>query len=411
MRKVLAFLALASVVGHVAGCRKDQPAPVAAEPKPAPAVQQAAVALAQVPSPTEDPAQPSQATLDMRTAIEAIGNQATYSPEAEARLLAALKHPDQDVRGHAAWGLGRLAPQSKAAIPQLILALSDPVWAVQHNAAWALVRFSTEARPALQQALKDSDVRRRVRAGKALLEIGADQTAVVEPVLLAAWPQADTDDVRAVILEALGMLQPPGPATLQQLAAALDTPLAGVALGSLARQGPAAVQTVPAVVKVTQSKDKDLRLAAAVTLGEIGVGSAEATGALAVLLDDAKEHVSASAAGALSKLQAHDVLATALQSPSERVRQNAARGLAGTPQLDERRVHLLLQAMTDKAWSVRLIAVGAFHGHDGPVVLPAVPALGKALKDEHEAVRAQARASLEQMKNEPARKLLIKAGK
>lgn len=389
-----------------ASCQKAPatPAPTAAPPQlmaPAPAPAAAAV------TETADPGHPSDATRAMRAQIESLGEKRVYSEQAEQQLLAALTHPDQDVRGHACWGLGRMAPQTRAAIPALVKAMADPVWAVQHNAAWALVQFGELARPSLVAALADPTVPRRVRAAVALAGMeGA--SAQAEPVLLAAWEQADAD-TRAAILQGLGLLKPPSAAAVTLITTSLVGPLAMAALESLGAMGPAAAAAVPALVRIAKdSKDKQLLRKMPEVLGSAGVASPEVTAWLQTMLDSGDEHLCAAASGALSQLNAVDALAAALKSPSKRVRLHAVQGLAAIAELTDRRLELLLQAFDDREWEVRLGAVAAFHGRQEKLAAKAIPALIEALKDEHEAVRGHAKATLDQLKAAIAHGALLK---
>ncbi len=333
----------------------------------------------------------------MRLELEALGEKRSYSAAVEARLLAGLTHADQDVRGHACWGLGRMAPQTRAAIPALVQAMADPVWAVQHNAAWALVEFGELARPALEAALTDAALPRRVRAAVALAGM-AGAAPKAEPVLLAAWAAADPD-TRTAILQGLSKLKPPSAAAVALAAGCLEGPLAMPALDAVAAMGPAAAAALPTLVKMaTSSKDKQWLRKLPEVLGALGVATAEVTGLLQTMLDSGDEHLCAAASGALSQLNAIDALGTALKSPSKRVRMNAVQGLAAIRVLDEPRLALLLLAFDDREWQVRLAAVAAFHGRQEKLATKAIPALIKATKDEHEAVRGHAKATLDLLK-------------
>jgi HEAT repeat protein len=350
----------------------------------------------------------------LRTAIEAIGEKAIYSSAAEAQLLAALAHPDQDVRGHAAWGLGKLAPASKAGIPLLIKTLSDPIFAVQHNAAWALAKFGQDAKPLLVAALRDPDVRRRVQAAHALLPLAADLSSEIQPVLLASYDQADSE-TRGVVLTALGQLQQPSPEVISLLGtavAATDPDAARLAVLSLGRLGAAAAPTIPAMLArlgtIAPGKDKELRGAIVAALAEIRPTTPAATAALTLLLDDDNEHVAAAAADSLSKLEAYDALASALHSKSSRVRQNTVQALAAAPELNARRVELLLTVFADKDQKVRMMAVASFHGRKEPAAQAAIPALAKALRDVDANVQGHARTSLEEI-GSPAALRALKA--
>lgn len=357
-----------------------------------------------------DPGRPTPEISAERIAIEKIGKEKNYSRENEARLVKALDHIDQDVRGHAAWGLGEMAPDTIGAIPALIKALGDPIWAVQHNAAWAFSKFSrADVEPLLLDALRDPLPVRRIRAAKVLLDFSPDVSPEVEPVLLASYQVAENQP-RMVALMAMGQLSPVSETTVATLGDALgsdDETLALNAANSIGELGPAAQSAIPMLVAAAGHKKSDVRRSVASALGLIGVKSAIVLETLVKLLDDPKDGPADEAAQALSKLDALDALADAYANRGPRTRKNVVNAWRASGSMDPRRIEKLIGALADSDPSVRLAAAGAFLERDVP---EAVPALAKAVGDSDGAVAGHARTALERMANPAAKSALAKLG-
>ena len=384
---------------------KPSAAPSSAAKKPA----EPPVAAPKPNPPAVDPGAPSANTLLVREQIEGIGKKAEYSEAAEKRLIEALKHEDQDVRGHACWGLGRMAPKTSKAVPDLVTALGDPVWAVQHNAAWALKKFGKDAFPGLLEAAKSEDPRRASRAAGTLLGMGYEQQEELEKALHRG--AAVKGDPHAVLasLSAMGSLKQPQKETLDLLIAQLGNPDASfvkacaVAVGRIDKS---AAPAIPAMLKAAEHKDKRVRLVVAESLGQMGVPDPKAIALLSQLLGDKKDRPALGAASALSKLDAVDALAEAMKSKSSRKRRFAIESLRSVEKLTARRVSLIVQGMSDKDWQVRLTAAAALHRRKGTEAHAATGALAKLLKDDNEVVSGQAAAVLQGFETPAARKAL-----
>jgi HEAT repeat protein len=107
-----------------------------------------------------------------------------------APLTEALSHPDEDIRGAAAYTLGKFRDRSKSAVPALINLLNDDVPFVRVSAATALWKIdanSESAVPPLVELLeqKTASPHDRSYAAKALGSIGPHANAAV-PALIAA---------------------------------------------------------------------------------------------------------------------------------------------------------------------------------------------------------------------------------
>ena len=396
--------AVAAAAAFVVTRSSQKPEVPASKPAPAatsqaPAQLPAPATAAAAPTDTFDPAKPSEATRKMRLEIESYGKAEKHTAAIEAKLVAALQHGDQDVRGHACWSLGRLAPASKAALPKLVAAMGDPVWAVRHNASWALKRFAGDGEAAFRRALGDKDERVRVRAAMGLVELGAKDQAGVESVL-AAGLRAKDERIQIGAIAAIGSLQQVSGETVATLVKLLDHEdrrMRDAAVVSAGLLGSQAKPAVPGLLKLLKHEKKRVRMAAAQSLGRIGDSSPTVLAALVEQLGDKKDRAALGAAEALSRLGAIDALGKALASPSRRTRAAAAQALGMVKELDKPRVTLLLKALADKEWTVRIAGAAVFHGRPEDAAQGAVKALKKLSKDPNSAVAGQAKASLEQM--------------
>lgn len=358
-----------------------------------------------------DPGKPTPEVRAERTAIEEIGKKGEYSAENEAKLVKALEHFDQDVRGHGAWGIGVLAPKSRAALPALIKALGDEIWAVQHNAAWSLAKFDrSETEALLLAALEDPHPTRRIRSAKALLDLNAkDFTPKVEPVLLKSFEEAATQP-KTVALQAMGKLSPPSESSVALLASSVASELDEVATNAvqaLAELGPAAQSAIPALCSAHKHKKQDVRIGVATALGAMGVRSPLVVETLIAMLDDTKDNPADKAAQSLAQLEAWDELDKAFATQGPRTRRFIVSAWRVGTTEEARRVERLIAALSDADPAVRLAAAGGFLDRDSA---EAVPALAKAMGDSDNAVAGHARSALERMSNPAAKAALAQKG-
>ena len=393
--------------------------PASQAPANSAAAPQSAAAQPAAPQPAEpkakpapyDPGKPTPEISAERKTIEAIGKSKDYSPANEARLVQALSHIDQDVRGHAAWGLGELAPKTRGAIDGLIGVLGDEIWAVQHNAAWALAQFErADVEQKLVGALSDASPTRRIRASKALMDLNAEEfTPKVESILLAAYDRT-TSQPRTVALQAMGQLRPPSESTIALLSSAIssdDDALVSNAVNALSGLGPAAQSAVPVLVTAYKHKKQEVRRGVASALANIGSKVPLVFETLIAMLDDTKDGPADEAAQALARLEAWDVLDQAFSTKGPRTRKFVVSAWRQGKTDETRRIGRMIAALDDVDPGVRLAAAGGFLDRDVP---DAVPALAKAMRDPDSAVAGHAKTALERMKNPAAKAALNRKG-
>lgn len=407
MQKSIWILAAVVLLAGAAWLVLSKPAAVPSSPTP----QSASSAATAAPEATEaadppvettpvaDPAGAPEASVRaLRAKIEGYGKKEEHSAAIEAELVEALKSPDQDVRGHAAWSLGRLAPKTQAAIPALVTAFGDPVWAVSHNATWAVLRFDRAlAEPPLLAALSGESPTRAIYAGRALLQLDAAKlTPVVEPVLQKHFAESRGTD-RVAAIEAISRCKPASAASVALLIGEVErdgSTFRGDAIAAMAELGGDAKPAIPVLLEMLKEKDSRIRVVSADALGRIGEASKEVVAALEAMLDDPKEKAAIAAADSLSMLGQLDALAAATQSKSTKVRANAITGLASIDSLDGKRVEIVLGCVDDKAWEIRLQVAAALSHAKIEKSDRVKAALTKLSADEQSAVADQAKAGL-----------------
>jgi HEAT repeat protein len=236
--------------------------------------------------------------------------------EAAGDLAQALRDGDPDVRAAAVAALGAIVPESKAAVDGLARALTDEDWFVRLHAAQALQKFGPKgaaASAALIQALKPNDFVkdfRPVRCGAAMVALSRIDPASKE--LEAAC--------RMVVSKLLE----------DERQGSFGARATGARL--LGDCGSAALPAAPALTRLLQDPDGDVRVAAAEALLKIAPDKAAP---LAVLLDALKHSdllIRSRAAQALGgrgpqAAGAADALRAALQDPEPEVRRAAQEAL------------------------------------------------------------------------------------
>ena len=194
-------------------------------------------------------------------------------------LVEQLGHVSPTVRQPSAWALSQLGESASAAVPALVRALRDPDVRVRWGAATALGRMGRQAdtaESALWQTTLDRDTDVRCAALMALRQVLSSRHSQARSAL-GECLQSPVPDVRAEGIATLSVLHSKWDDAERR---AIVAPLAGIFATS----------------------DDDLRLAAAVLLGDLGLSAAEALAELAGATDDIDEHVQAAALRAVGRI-------------------------------------------------------------------------------------------------------------
>ena len=241
----------------------------------------------------------------------ALGELGPAAREAGDALAAALRDADPDVRCAAVAALGAIVPEGKGPVEGLARALTDEDWFVRLNAAQALQQFGPKAAaaaPALLQAMKPNDLIkdfRPVRCGAAMIALSR-----IDPSARELEPAC-----RMMI----------GKLLEDERQGSFGARATGARL--LGECGAAALPAVPALAKLLQHPDGDVRVAAAEALLKIAPekhGDAS-VGALADALKHADLLIRRRAAEALGgrgpqASAALPALRAAVQDPEPEVR-------------------------------------------------------------------------------------------
>jgi HEAT repeat protein len=186
-------------------------------------------------------------------------------------LIKDLRAPDEKLRQRAAAALGTIGPAAKAAVADIVKAIREGQ--LTEAALLALPPIGRAAIPSLVEMLKDTDVRLRQPALKALHDLG--------PAAREALPA---------------------------LIAALSDREGGVRIGAahvLEALGPDAAEAAPVLIANLQSSQPQVRYSAALALGTIGAAAKEARRPLLECLLDPDEGVRYAAALSLGRIDPH----------------------------------------------------------------------------------------------------------
>jgi len=213
-----------------------------------------------------------------------------------------------------AWALVTLKPDNadfaELAIPHLTNGLTSKRSLARREAADALGRIGSSAKsavPALAAALKDPVADVRAEAVVALAEIGSNPTDNVP--LVARMLNDPAAEVRYAAVFALGTYGPKAqvvaPLLLSKMATSRDRFERTVAAWAAVRVAPGKKTNkaaLPLMVAALQLPNPEGRVAAARTLGIIGVGSKAAIAALKKATQDEDKAVRDAAASVLKKI-------------------------------------------------------------------------------------------------------------
>jgi hypothetical protein len=141
--------------------------------------------------------------------LREMGQPFTSSETGLAILIAALSHPDIEVRSRAEGALGDLGARAKPAIPALIRSVERrgrvATGHISINGIWALGQIGPDAKsaiPLLESIVQERTGRERVFAAEALMGVGGDSSAAV-----AALEKALEDEDRQARKEAAEVLR------------------------------------------------------------------------------------------------------------------------------------------------------------------------------------------------------------
>jgi HEAT repeat protein len=125
--------------------------------------------------------------------VRALNAYRILGPLAVPDLIAALRNPDEGVRGSAAQCLGEMRERAQVAVPALIATLSQRNSYVEGVEALGKIGPpAKQAIPALMKALNDTDAYRRWCVAKALVNIDPSTTNTVPGLTIALKEGAKT---------------------------------------------------------------------------------------------------------------------------------------------------------------------------------------------------------------------------
>lgn len=244
--------------------------------------------------------------------------------EAGPALGTALRDPDPEVRSAAVFALGACTPDTAGTIEGLARALSDEDWFVRLGAARALENFGSRAAPALPalvRALQPNDLIkdfRPVRCGAVMVAISKidPRSRELEPAFKMVIGKLLEDEhqgsfgARATGARLLGDCGPAAQSTVPALVKLLQDPQGDVRIAAAeallkiapAREGEPALEVL---ARALGCPEPLVRVRAGEILGRLGPKSRRALPALRAALQDPEPEVQRAAAQAV-----HDLLAS-----------------------------------------------------------------------------------------------------
>lgn len=302
---------------------------------------------------------------------------------ADAALEKAAAADDQLLGEIAAWARAEIRPDDQACVAEALRRLrggltnTDPEIRKAAVSGLSDIAESSDKTVRLELAtafagmLTDADPGVGTAAGAALVRLGGDAVAAVEPLL--AKPAT-----RLAAAEVLAAVGPAAKPALPALVAALADPeedFAGDAALAIAAIGPDAASAVPDLQKrLADDVPAEVRYAAAFALGSLGPAAEPAAARLAELSQSEDTLLATVAVWAALKIK------------------------PGETALFDRAVPLLRRALTSEREIVRLEAAVSL-GEIGPAAKTAIPMLEMVAEDDPaKAVRAAAAAAVKRVR-------------
>jgi HEAT repeat protein len=302
------------------------------------------------------------------------------------------------------WAVGQEPKPEGPAIQPLVEKLGDKEDKVRFDAVVEMSKLGEKAQPAvgeLTKLLADPNPNIRLAAAHALGTIGPAAKDAVPALLEALSDTAMTNSGFPVWVPASVALGKIGPETVPPLVEMLkssDKQKQQAAANALAQIGPAAKEAVGPLVAILQQNDPETRTAMMIGLIGIGPEAKEAVPALITMLDSDDFHTQYWAQRTLAAIgpeakPAVPKLIELLSTGAVSVRRHSAIALGDIgPGIGQEGLDALIQGLGDWQEPVREDAVVAL-GKLGDFAQPAVPTLRKILDNRRIAARvATARA-------------------
>jgi HEAT repeat protein len=343
-----------------------------------------------------------------REAVLALAAIGPGAADAVPDLTGVLDDEDTLLDGPAVFALGSIGPKAKAAHPQvrkLADAEGSPPF-LKTVCLWALARMDPddqelvrEVVPQLVEALTAPEPRLRAAAARALIDLDPDPE-ILRPVMQKALEEASPEALNDM-LDALASL---GEKAVPRLIKALEREeVRAKAAAVIARIGPDAKATVPALIAALGDKNPETCNEVLFALAAIGPDAAEAVPAIIQAMHSPETDVCYSACFALGKIgpaakAAKDDLLKNLTGDDHFRCMASAWALCQidpkSPETAAKSVLVLIGALEEPDPPTRLHAAEAL-GLLGPLAADAAAALKKLQGDPDEEVRAAAAKALE----------------
>jgi HEAT repeat protein len=338
-----------------------------------------------------------------REAVLALGAIGEAAMPAVPQIVALLK--DENAQGAATFVLGEIGKIPADAEPQIRANAKSDDKSLSTVSLWALARVHPEDKELRRQAteriadnLKDKDPMVRVVAARALAALPPAPEITI-PILEKALKDADPTTMRYA-LDALATIGAPA---VPKLVAVLEQQkeLRVAVAYTLGQMGPDAAPAAPALAKLVADEDLNLATEAVLALGKIGPAAKSAVPALCAALqkEGTNAHAIVLALGDIGPdaAAAEPLLLKAMEGKNKSLAVIAATALTEiqprSAKAAAKAVPVLVAGLTDALPETRQAAAESL-GDLGPLAREAAPALQKAAKDEAKGVREAAAKAL-----------------
>jgi len=323
--------------------------------------------------------------MDRAAVISALGDIGPAAKQAVPALINALNDDFHYVRDNAISALAKIDPNPELA-PYFIDALGAKEWGIRRSAAYALGVIGPASNRAILALIKLlDDYNTRENAIYALSEIAVKPADIDVIISLLSDPNWMVREAAAKTLGAIGPAAKNSVGALVQALKDGDYHVQGASTSAIGDIGPAAKDAVPALLELLNSGDNNKAYFTIEPLGKIGSASKDAVPVLIRILkgESIEAYIRSSAAKALGGIGPEpgvaDALIEAIHDKEQQVREAAIKALGniGTePGVED----ALLEALSGiDSTSQHLACEALSKTHPSP---KAVDALIEVLKDD-----------------------------
>lgn len=315
-----------------------------------------------------------------------------YGAKGLPHVIEALKDKDANVRQQAVYSIQNFQ-DLKGMLPKLEPLLKDESAQVRQAMIQVLWRVGEPAVPHLLTALKDKDQNVRFIAANGLRNMGNNAAKAV-PTLIDLVKEGD-QNIRYQAVNTLANIADGADALIKMYPDVKDGALKANILQNVA-YSPHRQKAIPLILDGLKDANAQVKISSMQMLGNAGIQSKEALGALKELVKDTNQQVRVNAVNAMSNMGqlAWPVLEDSLKSTKEvALRQAIVQSMANSGFRSKTAVPALIGLLKDSSPQIRWQACMVL-GNNGADAKDALPALRELLNDTNQAVRNHAQNAI-----------------